>query len=522
MQCGDVYGFRTHQAPNHRGKYKLHVCVCLKPDLLFLPVNSSGDRSHSMTITPDDWPRMPKKESFISLDLPTIYSQKELENAKLMGRLSDDALNRLMNEVSNCPVLTGEQKDYIIDGISGYGPRHRINSLVEWFHQNYDDPVNHLPHISSEGGYQWIFGPPCEAYDALSENFPEEPEEIILAAVKEIESDGLYEWVSLANFPENQPFFDTEDSARNSALQEIATELDSLITDLPTPQVDPAFSFGDDGALHFISPPDLQATPSGDEIFEELKATAHNLGQELIGSNAYTDLSGIVEQYNQALSDEQISISRIYALGVRLQNVASATKRSIEAGDLPAFPLNVDHNLDSAIELHRTYIMSQEEGRNLAEATSAYSQHPQQTEKLREAGKQISDSVVNNPDLFREDVKKWIASAVEDIGRGEQPEKSNQVATTTIYNLGLSLLLRIGGIGARVIIMALVGEMAAGSIPGAAVIAIGTEKINAVWYFLSDNLPSFKVIAEFASFNASWITRFSDLLGRLKELIKPR
>ncbi len=522
MQCGDVYGFRTHQAPNHQGKYKLHVCVCLKPDLLFLLVNSSGDRSHSMTITPDDWPQMPKKESFISLDFPIAYKQKELENAKFMGRLSDDALNRLMNEVSNCPVLTGEQKDYIIDGIDGYGLGYRIDSLVEWFHKHYQDPAHEVHYSTKGGGYQWRLGEPYDASEVLADNFPEEFEEIIDAAVKKIQSGGIVDWAAVGSPSDHLPFFDEDDLARNSALQEIATELDSLITDLPTPQVDPAFNFGDDGVLHFISPPDLQATPSGDEIFKELNATAHDLGQELIGSNAYTDLSGIVEQYNQALSDEQISISRLYALGIKLENVASATKRSIEAEDLPAFPLNVDHNLDSAIELHRTYIMSQEEGRNLAEAASAYSQPPQQTEKLREAGKQISDSVANNPDLFREDVKKLIASVVEDIGRGEQPEKSNQVATNTIYNLGSSMLLRTGGIGAGVIIMALMGEMVAGSVPGAAVIAIGSEKINAVWYFLSTNLTSFKVIAEFASFDASWITRFSDLLGRLKELIKPR
>ena len=82
-------------------------------------------------------------------------------------------------------------------------PQHRIDSLVEWFHQNYEDPVNHLPYISSEGGYQWIFGPPCDAREALSENFPEEPEEIILAAVKKIESDGIVDWVSLASLPGN-------------------------------------------------------------------------------------------------------------------------------------------------------------------------------------------------------------------------------------------------------------------------------------------------------------------------------
>ena len=402
------------------------------------------------------------------------------------------------------------------------GPGYRIDSLVNWFHEHYEDPAHKTPYETKEGGYQWIWGGPYDASEVLGDNFPGEFQGIIDAAVKKIQSGGILDWAAVDCFSEDFPSFDEEDPVRNNALQEIATELDSLIDDSPAPQVDPAFSIGDDGVLHLIPPPDLQVTPSGDPLFEKLKATAHDLGQELIGSNAYTALSSIVEQYNQALSDEQISISRLYALGVKLENAASATKRSIEAEDLPSFPLNVDHNLVSAIELHRTYVMSQEEGRNLAEAASAYSHPPQQIENLREAGEQISDSVANNPDLFREDVKKLIASVVEDIGRGEQPEKSNQVATTTIYNLGLSMLLRIGGIGAGGIIMAITGEMVVGSVPGAAVIVIGQETINAVWYFLSTNLTSFKVIAEFAAFDTSWIKRFSDLLGRIKELIKPR
>ena len=119
MQCGDIYGFFTRQALNHQGKYKLHVCVCLKPDLFFLLINSSGDKSYPMTITSDDWPQMPKKESFISLNRLLTYSPKKLKKVDFMGRLSDEALNRLMDEVSNCPVLEGEEKDYIIDGIYG-------------------------------------------------------------------------------------------------------------------------------------------------------------------------------------------------------------------------------------------------------------------------------------------------------------------------------------------------------------------------------------------------------------------
>ena len=85
----------------------------------------------------------------------------------------------------------------------------RIDSLVEWFRENYEDPAHRLPYNTREGGYQWIYGGPYDANEELGGRFPEESEEIIEAAVEEIQSDGIFDWAP-APKPEDYDYGDEE------------------------------------------------------------------------------------------------------------------------------------------------------------------------------------------------------------------------------------------------------------------------------------------------------------------------
>lgn len=92
----------------------------------------------------------------------------------------------------------------------------RIDFLTSWFYENYKDPAYLLPHESKEGGYQWIYGGPCDAHEELTNRFPEEPEEIIESAVKEIESGGLFDW---SPDPKSENYDDKNKSTHNSDSQ---------------------------------------------------------------------------------------------------------------------------------------------------------------------------------------------------------------------------------------------------------------------------------------------------------------
>lgn len=67
--------------------------------------------------------------------------------------------------------------------------------IRDWFLENFEDPANMTPYESREGGYQYIWGGPYDARDVVSDIFADVvSDEIIEAAVSEIESDGIWEW----------------------------------------------------------------------------------------------------------------------------------------------------------------------------------------------------------------------------------------------------------------------------------------------------------------------------------------
>jgi hypothetical protein len=124
MKCGDVYGFYTRQAPNHRGKHKLHLYLCLTStepaEHVFMFISSTGVTDHCMSISVEDWPQMTKNQSVISFPELYQYSKSELSGAKLRGRLSDDALRRLMDHAEDSETMTGENIDIVIDALRAY------------------------------------------------------------------------------------------------------------------------------------------------------------------------------------------------------------------------------------------------------------------------------------------------------------------------------------------------------------------------------------------------------------------
>lgn len=71
----------------------------------------------------------------------------------------------------------------------------RVDALIEWFFENFEDPANSLPYETREGGYQWIWGGPFDADEELQQAFGDAAtEEEIREAVERIQSDGTYEW----------------------------------------------------------------------------------------------------------------------------------------------------------------------------------------------------------------------------------------------------------------------------------------------------------------------------------------
>jgi hypothetical protein len=100
--------------------------------------------------------------------------------------------------------MSDEKRPFLEDGsqfgVSRTGFRRlrkaeKLELMIAWFHENFEDPAQSTPYESAEGGYQWIWGGPYEARDELYSKFGDiVSESLIEEAVKEIESDGIVDW----------------------------------------------------------------------------------------------------------------------------------------------------------------------------------------------------------------------------------------------------------------------------------------------------------------------------------------
>ena len=98
--------------------------------------------------------------------------------------------------------------------------------MKEWFLRNYEDPANSLPHISAEGGYQWVHGGPTSAHEALGEEFGHLfPDDLIEEVADTLENEeGVVDWSPI-------PIPDFDDGEIVSATDEDQQEQAELVSD---------------------------------------------------------------------------------------------------------------------------------------------------------------------------------------------------------------------------------------------------------------------------------------------------
>ena len=97
------------------------------------------------------------------------------------------------------------------------------------------------------------------------------------------------------------------------------------------------------------------------------------------------------------------------------------------------------------------------------------------------------------------------------MGEGPHPDRSNQMAVSSIGNMMVSLLKKIGGVG----VGAILGGAVAISAPGVAAIAAGAGVIDAVISFLTLNVSLLLMFAAAAGSALFWLPPILRLLEKL-------
>ena len=411
-------------------------------------------------------------------------------------------LDAMEDETDNPPDMTPEDR------------RHRIDVLVSWFLERFEDPVERTPYETAEGGFQWIWGGPFYAVEVLSDRFPDEDETIVRDAADEIESNGPVQW---APKPDQEYHATYDPPADRDAPDVVTADPDTLITridriveDLPEPNLDPVFTLGDDGLIHLApTPPDSIACAPEDDLLAELQSVSQSLCGSLEGTNAYPDLLEAARGYHDSVLSETLSISRVYARGIRLDNAGAAVQRDVDTGDLPPLPSDSLQHLASLQELHATYVMDDPAGRRLVEAAADFRRSPEELERLRSAASELAGAVSNARELFGKDVPRHVAGAVADIGQGPRPERSTQRGEAVLGNLMAGLFKGIARVGGTAILADAIVYSQTGS-------TLTTELatfIDHACAFVTAHLPAIQAFAGAASSDLGWLGQLTHLLG---------
>lgn len=74
-----------------------------------------------------------------------------------------------------------------------------VGDMIAWFTSNYEDPAQHVPYETREGGYQYYLGGPYDALDELSREYPDAHPDDIEEAADTLEDLGG-EWVKIGQY----------------------------------------------------------------------------------------------------------------------------------------------------------------------------------------------------------------------------------------------------------------------------------------------------------------------------------
>lgn len=473
----------------------------------------------------------------------------------------------------------------------------QINELVDWFDDHYDDPANHLPYSSDGGGYQWIYGSPCDAKEELEDNFFDTTEGIIESAVDIIESGGTMEWCKKSDldeslgdghayeivywFRENYEdssanlFYDSEEKSyfwegggpydarevledefpdtpkdtideaveiieangiaewakiyrqkkedigkeqglSSKSSKEIITQLNLVIENIPDEQVIQAFEFGDDDIVYLKDPSD-QKHIENDPLLEELKQTTDDLLESISGTNAFAFLEKILVSYKLSLFKNPLSVSQLYARGVSLANAKKITFDEIKKGDLPELDAAPRTHLTSIIELHKSWIMQDSEGRKLAQSAANYDIPSHQIGEVIQAGRIISEAISKTPELFDKDTSQYFEDITNEIAKGQEPARSNQIAIQSSVNLIGTILKRIRkhGLIPSVIFGHITVEGFTQSTIGKIAIDKVSSTINASWNFLISIKSEIEILSFTLSDASPWLKFIVQVLSRI-------
>jgi uracil-DNA glycosylase family 4 len=261
--------------------------------------------------------------------------------------------------------------------------------------------------------------------------------------------------------------------------------------EIPEQGYGPHFEIGDDGIISFAPPAALDRDGNNIDRLEKMHPGLRDISRALVqalgkGNVPHNHLLARSEAYHELIDQqlERIDFSLLYIAGVRLAN---AEKAAAADSDLPSLAVPVRETIDSLLQLHGTFMLASVQGLEAIAAEERYQRTRQEEIEYRQAALGFAKSLQGQPKVIDPKVASTILDAVEEIGKGANPERSGTVATGIMKNVTVtfSIAAALGALST--------GALAAGSAPLMAV-------TGAAVLVAAEGLKKSKPFADLAAF----------------------
>jgi Leucine-rich repeat (LRR) protein len=233
---------------------------------------------------------------------------------------------------------------------------------------------------------------------------------------------------------------------------------------VPTQGPGPHFAVREDGIIDFAPSGDLDQEGNNVARLRELHPLLLDLTRSLIealgqGNIPHGYLRERVQDYQAVLSVdvEALQFGRLFGVGVRLQNAAAITIARVSEGELPPLDTFTREALDSVQDLHGAFILSTRDGAGLIAAEERYKRRPHEEEEFRRAVLELAQQFESRPDIIDQGAAGFVRLSIEEIGEGDNPERSWTYASSATRNATIVVIS-----GATIGALPVVGGMIAG------------------------------------------------------------
>jgi hypothetical protein len=218
-----------------------------------------------------------------------------------------------------------------------------IEEMIEWFHQNYEDPANRVPYESAEGGYQWIYGGPETPEEALGDNFGSVYRDDLIeqAATKITDDSGIYDWSPIPGpdwAGDDQPDDESPMERRERLAAEIAADATSIMQALrPLVEIEEnASQHREDGMVgigHNNPPEPIEELGFPPSFFAEMSRATSEIAAGVAEVDAAAEQSaGTAEALREVAAAQRENTAAINANTEALQKQSEEITKAAMAG----------------------------------------------------------------------------------------------------------------------------------------------------------------------------------------------